>query len=595
MPREKIDANVVGFAITEESSAKQLPANPIWRTREPNSFDDLGGDYTLVARRPFSPSRQRKKGSTTDLDVDGGFNEDLTQNNMQWPLQGFFFADLRAKPKMADYLASFAAPTAFVAAAGTDNLTVVAHGLSTGDGPFSVATDDALPTGLVAATPYWVVVTAANTFRMASSYQNAIDGVYIDLTTNGSGANTITRYAAVDGATDAFVVNNVAGFLDGSLLLARNFLNAGNNGLHLVDDVTGPVVSVTGDLVAEATAPSTATLQVVGFQFPEDDASLDMRVGEFALVSAAIDMTDFGLIPGEWAFLGGDAAATRFDAGYGYARVKSVAEDGGEIVFDKSTFTPVDEAGADKTIRIFFGDVLKNEDDPDLIVQRTWQQERTLGRDDDGRQAQYITGAVSNELVWNSPLADIVKLDLGFIGMGEEFRTGAEGPKSSDGGATLLPALGEDAFNTSKNVFQIRMNIIDPATLNPTPLFARVTEWSATINNNVSAAKAQGVLGAFDMTVGNFDVDMECSAYFTTVAAVQAIRDNADVTFHAIYSKSNAAVILDMPLIGLGGGRLEVEQDQAIMVPLENAAAESPFGHTLLLNWLPYVPNVGVA
>lgn len=592
---DKIDANVVGFAMAEEASPKVLPASPKWYLREPNSFDDMGGDLTMVARRPFNPSRQRKKGSVVDLDADGGFNEDLTQNNMQSPLQGFFFADLRKKPEATDFLSSLAAATAFTAAAGTDNATVNNHGLATGDGPFFVATDDALPAPLVAATPYWVIANGANTFQFATSRANALAGTKVDLTTNGTGAHTIQRVGVVATADDSFTLNDVTGFMAGHIVKATGF-DPANNGVHVVDDVTGTKVGVTTNLTDQARPASSAKLEVVGFQFPEDDVTLELRTGGFALVSATVDMTDFGLIPGEWTFIGGDQSANRFaDTAPGYARVKSVAEDGSEIVFDKSTFTPAEEDGVDVTLRFYFGTVLRNEDDPDLIVRRTYQQERTLGRDANGIQAEYLEGAVANELTWNSPLANLVNLDLGFVAMDNTHRTGAEGRKSAEAGATVFSALGEDAFNTSSNVYRLRLAIIDEATLNPTPLFARVTEWTATINNNVTANKAQGVLGAFDMTAGGFDVGGEFTAYFSTVEAVKAIRDNADVTFDAIYAKKNAAIILDIPLLGLSGGKLEVEQDAAIMVPLENSAAESPFGHTLLLTWLSYVPSVGMA
>jgi hypothetical protein len=126
-------------------------------------------------------------------------------------------------------------------------------------------------------------------------------------------------------------------------------------------------------------------------------------------------------------------------------------------------------------------------------------------------------------------------------------------------------------------------------------LFARVSEFNAKINNNVSGAKAQGTLGAFDSTAGGFDVDLEATAYFSGVGAVATIRENDDVTFDAIYSKQNAAVIMDIPLIQNGGGRLNVDMDKPIMVPLKSMAAESPFGHTILFNFLPYVPTVGMA
>jgi hypothetical protein len=39
---------------------------------------------------------------------------------------------------------------------------------------------------------------------------------------------------------------------------------------------------------------------------------------------------------------------------------------------------------------------------------------------------------------------------------------------------------------------------------------------------------------------------------------------------------------------------LNVEQDQAIQLPLETNAAESSFGHTLLFQSFPYLPNSAI-
>lgn len=504
MPAEKQDANLVGFYKTREATLGVLPANPVWMTREPNSFDDLGGEYTKVARRPFSPSRQRKKGSVTDLDADGGYNEDLTQNNMQSEFEEFFFADMRIPGKLAT--------TAAVAA----------------DKKYTVA---GAPPGAFAA---------------------------------------------------------------GTLLMVSGATNALNNGLKRVTATAANEVTVNEVLADETFA---GLLKIVGFQCASADVSMATGTGVFVLNSTAKVFNKWPLVPGSWVFIGGDAVAERFsDELCGYARIalNGIAADGSSLTFDKSTFVPAVNAGTGKTIRLYFSDIVKNEDDPDLIKRFSSTIERTLGRDDVGIQSEYLTGAVANEMTWNSPLANLVNIDMGYVAQKANIRNGTLGPLSRAVGATITKALGEDAFNTSSNIFRLRMAPVDPLTLNPLPFFARVTEWSVTVANNVASAKAQGVLGGFDTTVGNFDVDGEFTAYFSTVEAIHAIQCNYDVTFDAIYAKANAGIYMDLPLIGNGGGRLDIEQDAAIMIPIEAAAAESPFGHTALVGWFTYLPDVAM-
>lgn len=495
---EKQSANQATVFKSREETLQTLDAASVFETREPNSFSDFGGEPTLVARRPFSQSRQRKKGSSVDLDVAAGWNEDFTANNMQSVLDSFCYAALRSKPK-----------------------------------------------------------------------------------------TTVTAAVAAD---DTYTVADEAGFVAGSIVLVKGFSNAANNGIHVVASNAAGEVVVGNGLVDESGV--TGTIEVVGFQFDAADVTATAPAGKFVIASATMDMTTFGLIPGEWVVIGGQAAGNAFTTAIrGYARiaVDGITED--DITFDKTTFTAGADDGADTTLQIFFGPLVKNEDDPDLIVKLTDTIERPLGKDADGRMSEVITGATANEITWNSPLANLVNVDLVYVGMKHIKRTGADGILATSGTHTLAKSLGEDGWNTSRNLFRARMAIIDPATLNPTPLFAKVTEWSVTINNNVNGDKAQGVYGAFDTTEGMFEVDGEFTTYFKDMAASEAIDDDADVTFDAIYSKKNSAFIMDLPLVGVGGGRPEVEQDAAIMLPLTTAAAESPFGHTILFNWLPYVPD----
>jgi len=507
----KIDSNITGLRYAEEASLKTLGGSPVWKGLEPNSYNDFGGNLSMVARNPINPNRQRKKGVTTDLEAAGGFNSDFTQTNLQELMQGFMFADFRAKAESLD-----------------------------------------IP--------------------------------------------------AVDGTNDEYEITTTTGFYVGSLVFASGFTNSENNGLKLVDTVTASTsIAVAEDLVAEASPPATSKLVVVGFEGAAGDLEIDASGALPALTSTVKDLTELDLVEGEWVFIGGDNASEQFtnEENNGWKRVRSITANA--ITFDKSDANMVTEtdAGDALTIRVFTGRALKNETGS-LIKRRTYQLERTLGAPDDSNpsqiQSEYLTGAVPNTFTMNIPTADKVTADLAFVALDHETRDAATGVKSG-----TRPAVDEaDAFNTSSDVTRLRMALVDDTDEAPTPLFAFVTELSVAINNNASAAKAVGVLGGFDIIVGTFQVSGNITAYFSNVSAVAAVRNNSNVTLDFAAVKNNAGFIVDLPLISLGDGRANVEQDQAITLPVAMdaataAAIDANLDYTMMMVFFDYLPDLADA
>lgn len=375
------------------------------------------------------------------------------------------------------------------------------------------------------------------------------------------------------------------------LIYASGFSNATNNGLKTVASSTAGTVVVNETLIDEASPPAGAKLQTVGFQFASGDISMAVTSGIPSLVATAANFTTLpGLIPGLWVFIGGDAAGTTFANNVGYARIKSIAAKA--IVFDDTSFTPATEAGTGKTIRLFVGTVVKNEKSPSLIKRRSYNIERQLGQGPTSTQAEYLEGAVANEFTLNVPQADKLNADLTFVACDNTHRSGEAGDEIK--GGTRVGVAGEDAYNTSSDIYRIKMSVINPASSNPSALFGYVSEANVSINNNVSPNKAIGTLGAFDTSAGNFEVGGSITAYFTTISAVRAVRQNADVGLSIIGASKNAGFVFDIPLLGLGGGRLNVEKDAPITVPLEPAGAENANGYTMLYEAFSYLPSVAM-
>lgn len=82
----------------------------------------------------------------------------------------------------------------------TDNkITYTAHGFSIGlKGQFT--TSGTLPTGISAATDYFVIVVDANTYKIATSLNNANAGTAVDITALGLGEQTFTPTSLAGGS-----------------------------------------------------------------------------------------------------------------------------------------------------------------------------------------------------------------------------------------------------------------------------------------------------------------------------------------------------------------------------------------------------------
>lgn len=373
-------------------------------------------------------------------------------------------------------------------------------------------------------------------------------------------------------------------FQDGSLVILRNFDEGDNNtGLKRVTDTSVANQITLAPSTDDAGTDAAAYVKEVGFQATADDLEIDASGARPVMNSTSLDFTTLPLQAGDWMYIGGDGANTSFsNAGNnGFVRIYSIAAN--TLTFDKTqnTMTTEDPSGGSMTVQLFFGDFIKNEDDSDLIITRSIQLERSLST----AGFEYVQGCVANELSINVSSADKVTADLAFIGTdATQVETGNR--KSGD---TPALATSSKTFNTSSDFSRIRL--ADNTALQ-TPLFAFITELTLSINNNVTPAKAVGALGAFDVTVGDFVAEGSVTAYFSDIAAVQAVKSNTEVTFDFAMVTDNTGWIFDVPSINLGGGQPSVEKDSPITLPLTlNAARDDILATTLQAVYFPYLPS----
>lgn len=405
----------------------------------------------------------------------------------------------------------------------------------------------------------------------------------------------VDRLISVAAAT-GYRAKTDAGFAADMIVLASGFTNSANNGLKVVSSVT-PVdydvqIQVTPAPVDETfNDGSSRHLEGVGYQFADGAVNFAVTDDIPSLVSGTVDFTTLAnFVTGAWLFIGGDASVNRFANNVGYARIKSVSESA--VIFDDVTFTPTTEAGTGKSLRVFVGSIIRNEKASSLIKMRSYHLERTLGEGENGTQAEYLEGAIANEFSLTIPTEEKMTADLTFAACKRTFRTGDPGDELKIG--ERFEASGDEVFNTTSDIYRMRISLNDPTSATLTPLVGYVSEGSLSITNNASPNKAISVLGALDFQFGDFEVSGSLTAYFTDVSAPKAIKNDVDASFNMIGGYDNYGFVYDMPLLTLSGGSLTVEKDAAIMLPIEKSAVECEGGYTLLYQHFPYLPDLAM-
>jgi hypothetical protein len=580
-----ISSNSTGLAYAETICGR-LPTIeldgylPTWRELEPNGFRDFGADIKTTARKPLSASRQNKKGVVTDLDASGGFDSDYTQNNLNRLLQGFFFADVHEKATteptnggvvVVDSAAlsgnTYAAAGGGLSRFRASQLVVVTgfeNAANNGLKRVVTVSDTAITVDTVLAdetAPDGVVIEAVGFQLPNAGASIALVGALARLTlaANPVGAAGTVTFSGPGSDGDTITVGGIVYTLR---TVADDPYEVAIGGTATAT-AAGLVASIVGNNLTTPAHPRVTASNVAGVvtvtakvKGTSGNGITLAKAGTAIAVSGAtlaggsgFSLLELGLINGEWLFLGGDAVGNKFANNTGYARVSTISDT--TFLFDKTTWVPQAEAGTGKDIRVFIGNILVNEKDPEKVVTRYYEFERTLGKDEDGLQAEYLTRSVPNTLTLNMPVTDKITAEVTYVSGDVETRTGDEGLK--DG--SKVAALSEDAYNTTSNVVRMRMAVIDPATSRPLPLYAYVTDATLAIDNHLSGIKAIANLGSVDVSVGDFEVKGTVTALFQSVRATRAVRDNADVTFDIICAAGNHGFVYDIPLLSLGGAR----------------------------------------
>ncbi|GIQ73189.1 phage tail tube protein [Bradyrhizobium sp. RD5-C2] len=384
-------------------------------------------------------------------------------------------------------------------------------------------------------------------------------------------------------ATTLTVAAGGAAFVAGMLTLLQGFTTPANNRLARVNASTaGTIVYPAATFTAEgAQIPVGASVRQVGFEGAAGDLAA-VTVGGNGLTSAALDLTTFGLSPGEWVRLGdGDNAGFSFTGtavNNDFCRISAVAAH--KISFDRVPAGWAADAGAGVTLRVFSGD---------FLVNGSTKRSNTIERqylDHTPVTYEYLRGMTLNTLQVEGKVQAVATYTKNYIGRDAYLPS----PMARATGATDVAAPTYDVLNTSSNVGRIGF---DGSTITG-PNF--VLGASFTINNNIRAQQAIGSIGAVGTGNGEFSVSGSLQTYFGDPSIYRKIVNNTLTSFDMRVGRSDGnreSILFDFPSIKLGSGSPSVSgknQDVTIDGGF-TAIRDASLGFTMSVGRFWYLPS----
>lgn len=525
--------NNTGLNFAREDSLGVLPGSPDWKGLEPNAINEFGSDITTVARDPISKSRQRRKGTTTDLDAAFEYDGDMTLDSFTDFIEAFLFSTAVNSDLTFTGIdvgaTGFTIPSATAAQAAKLQFTAA--------GPIS----------LLYATGY---LTAANN----GLHPLTVDVAATDLVMQFSGATAETA------PTNADV--SIAGIR----------AEAGDLALAIVGTV-GTLSSGNGTPVTQL-----------------DFTTIGLTVGQRIHIGGTADANRFGstaAADGTRSF--GSARVTAITAA-------ALTIDKIDATLVASDGTDDGVAGTEIPVDLLFGRFIRNVDvDSSEYAAISYQFEAAYANlfetdpptpvaNPDG--FEYTKGCLANLLTWNMPLTDKATATFAFVGTNAEEPVDNASRKA--GASTARDPLFTGALNTTADFFRLRI-----ADTDETGLTSDFKDMTITMNNNVTPEKVLGLLGARFMNTGNFEFDIETQALFTSALVPARIRSNATVSMDWLVKNDDGAIAVDVPSATMGSDGKDFTVNESIKINLTvQAFKDATFGTSIGVSLFPVFPTV---
>lgn len=371
-----------------------------------------------------------------------------------------------------------------------------------------------------------------------------------------------------------------------TLIYARGFTNAANNGLKVVGAASTGTEIKTSGLVAEAAIPAAqnVSVEVCGIQGASGDITMTSG-GDLA--STVLNFTTLELTVGQYIWVGGatgGALSFATAADRGLARITAIAAN--LLSLDRTTNTFAVDAGTSKTIQIFWGPFIRNVSvDHASFLTRSYTFEawyEDVLYSGPGDEYEYARGNYCDELTFELPLENKATMKMGFVGQDTDPPTTTRLTGASAARAPVRTA----AFNTTADIARLVV-----AKTDETGIGTDFKACKLTIKNNVGGEKVLGTLGSKYMTFGNFDVDLDATVLFDDSRLPLAMQENTTVGMWFGLRNDDGGMVCDIPSMTIDGGGKDFPENEAVTIALNGKAhQDATLGYSLGISLFPYMP-----
>lgn len=373
----------------------------------------------------------------------------------------------------------------------------------------------------------------------------------------------------VTASSDTFgFTDSGADFVTGMLVQASGFGESGNNGLFRAiagSSGTALVVSDTPGLTDEAAPPAAARLKCVGLEGTE----ADLAAVADGITSSSLNFTTLPLVAGMWIKVGGTGAGYRFatEANNGWARITTVAAN--KLTLDNLPAGWTADTGEYVTLRVFFGDQLKN----GVLTLGQTLERGFLGQ----ASPSYIIerGMVVGQGEFSFPFDDKATWTMTFMGMTGEVDD------------TALDASPDEV--TTNPVMAAGVNvgrIAEAGAVLSSPNWVR--SMTLGIQNNlraIGAIRGDGLVGAVDIGKGSCDVTVTAETYFGSKALLDKVLAGTVTNVNARIAKAGQAMVFGLPRVTWSEGAPSAGgRNQDVMLALNGMVSKdtTTAAHVLL-------------